>query len=135
MTSANKAFVDSNVILYLFDNHSKKSLKAKEILSINPNINSQVLVEVVNVCKRKFGYTKEECLSLWTDISSTCQIVTISSSTIKLCEFLVRKYDFQLFDSLIVASALENDCNILYSEDMQNDMIVENSLKIINPFL
>lgn len=34
-----------------------------------------------------------------------------------------------------VASALEAGCKILYSEDLQNEQIVENQLLIINPFL
>jgi len=36
---------------------------------------------------------------------------------------------------LIVASALSANTEILYSEDMQNDLQVENKLKIVNPFL
>jgi predicted nucleic acid-binding protein len=48
---------------------------------------------------------------------------------------LVVKYDFQIFDGIIVAAALEANCDILYSEDMQNGQIIENSLKIVNPFI
>jgi len=36
---------------------------------------------------------------------------------------------------LIVASALENNCSILYTEDFQNGQIIEKKLKIINPFI
>jgi predicted nucleic acid-binding protein len=35
---------------------------------------------------------------------------------------------------MILATALENGCNIIYSEDMQNGQIIENQLTIINPF-
>lgn len=38
------------------------------------------------------------------------------------------------YDSLIVASALESECTILYSEDMQPGLVIENQLKIVNPF-
>ena len=34
---------------------------------------------------------------------------------------------------MIVASALEAKCEILYSEDMQHGQIIEGKLKIINP--
>ena len=30
---------------------------------------------------------------------------------------------------------LENDCDILYSEDMQHNQVIDEKLKIINPFL
>ncbi len=33
-----------------------------------------------------------------------------------------------------IASALKNNCSFLYSEDMQHNQIIENSLRIINPF-
>ncbi len=38
------------------------------------------------------------------------------------------------YDSLIVVSALENNCSILYTEDLQDGQVIENALKIVNPF-
>ena len=39
------------------------------------------------------------------------------------------------WDCLILASALEHNCGILYTEDLQNGQIIEKSLKIVNPFV
>jgi len=39
------------------------------------------------------------------------------------------------YDCLIIASALEANCKYLFSEDMQHGQIIENTLKIINPFV
>jgi predicted nucleic acid-binding protein len=64
-----------------------------------------------------------------------CVIQPVILSTIKLAQNLVIKYNFQIFDGIIVAAALEADCDILYSEDMQNGQIIENMLKIVNPFV
>lgn len=47
---------------------------------------------------------------------------------------IMTKYDLQLFDAIIIASALESGCSILYSEDMNDGQIIEKNLKIINPF-
>lgn len=47
---------------------------------------------------------------------------------------LREKYTFSYWDSLIVATALENNYSILYSEDMQHGQIIETSLTITNPF-
>ena len=44
------------------------------------------------------------------------------------------KYKLQFYDSLIIATALENNCSVLYSEDMQHGFEIENTLTIINPF-
>jgi predicted nucleic acid-binding protein len=66
---------------------------------------------------------------------SDCQQVSTSSSTFHKAIQLVNRYKFQLFDALIIASALEANCSTLYSEDMQHQMVVDNQLTIINPFL
>ena len=43
--------------------------------------------------------------------------------------------DRVFFDSnIIITSALENDCSILYTEDLQHEQVIEGKLKIINPF-
>ena len=44
------------------------------------------------------------------------------------------KYKLQFYDSMILATALENGCNILFSEDMQHNQVIEDRLTIINPF-
>ena len=64
-----------------------------------------------------------------------CSVQPVIFSTIKLAQNLVSKYDFQIFDGIIIAAALEANCDILYSEDMQNEQIIENTLKIVNPFI
>ena len=46
-----------------------------------------------------------------------------------------KKVFFSFYDALIVAAALETQCDVLFSEDMQHNLIVDNSLKIVNPFL
>jgi predicted nucleic acid-binding protein len=47
---------------------------------------------------------------------------------------LAERYQYSYFDSLILASALEAGCQILYSEDLQDGQRIENQLMIINPF-
>jgi predicted nucleic acid-binding protein len=42
-------------------------------------------------------------------------------------------YSLSYWDSLIVANALNADCAILYSEDMQDGLQVEQSLTVVNP--
>ena len=44
------------------------------------------------------------------------------------------KYKLQYYDALIIATALENGCNILLSEDMQHHQVIDNVLTIVNPF-
>lgn len=43
-------------------------------------------------------------------------------------------YVFSYWDSLVISSALESGCSILYSEDMQNGQVINKKLTIKNPF-
>ncbi|GAB3936640.1 hypothetical protein GCM10028827_40020 [Mucilaginibacter myungsuensis] len=64
-----------------------------------------------------------------------CQLANSELKAYRLAESLIRKYQFQMFDAIIVAFALEAGCTTLYSEDMQHGLLVEKQLKIINPFI
>ncbi len=48
---------------------------------------------------------------------------------------MAEKYRYHYFDSLMIASALFQRCRTLYSEDLQPGQVIENRLKIINPFV
>jgi predicted nucleic acid-binding protein len=85
--------------------------------------------------KRSFNMQKLELMRLCSLWLEKCSIQPVVLSTITLAYYLVDKYDFQMFDGIIIAAALEANCDILYSEDMDNGQIVENSLKIVNPFI
>ena len=65
------------------------------------------------------------------------QLVTVSPITIETHDAgraLAEKYQLSIYDSLIVASALLGGCEILYSEDMQDGLLIEDCLTIRNPF-
>jgi predicted nucleic acid-binding protein len=58
----------------------------------------------------------------------------VNTSIIKKAIDIKSKYKFSFWDSLIVASALENKCGILYTEDLQHGQVIETNLKVVNPF-
>ena len=72
---------------------------------------------------------------MFKNINDKYQVVTVDTDTILKAAFLRKSYNFSYWDSMIVSSALESRCSILYSEDMQNGQIIEKQFKIINPFL
>jgi predicted nucleic acid-binding protein len=131
-----KISLDTNVIIY---NHGidgdAKQVIADSLLDNVPVISTQVISEYLNVIKRISKMNKSDLLRMCAEWLEDCQIQSVSLSTIKLAHHLVQKYDFQLFDSIIVASALEAECDILYSEDLHHGLIVENKLTILNPFI
>jgi predicted nucleic acid-binding protein len=127
--------VDTNILIYLIDNgdFTKRSI-AKDILSVDPQISTQVISEFINVARRILKIPKEELLFTAAKLLFGCGIMTIDTTTLMTASTLCQKYQFQLFDAVIVASALEGNCDILYSEDMHNGLVVNGKLKIINPF-
>jgi len=131
-----KIALDSNILIYNHSlDHEKKRLIARDFFKENPVVSSQVISEYLNVMKRNFKMQKLELMQLCSLWLEKCSIQPVILSTIKLSQELIGKYDFQVFDGIVVAAALEADCDILYSEDMQNGQIIENMLKIVNPFI
>jgi predicted nucleic acid-binding protein len=128
--------LDSNILIYNHSlDHENKRLIARDFFKENPVVSSQVISEYLNVMKRNFKMQKLELIQLCSLWLEKCSVQPVILSTIKLAQDLVGKYDFQVFDGIIIAAALEADCDILYSEDMQDGQIIENMLKIVNPFI
>lgn len=63
-----------------------------------------------------------------------CNLTINDSEILKKSFFIAQKHKFSHLDCLIIATTLGNNYNILYSEDLQHNQIIENKLKILNPF-
>ena len=132
----NKVAVDTNILVYLHDeSNSFKTDKAKDIIQYFPVIPAQVISEYLNVLKRILKVPKLRLIEHCIILIEGCEIVNINHSILEQSRKLITRYDFQLFDSIIVASALAANCNILYSEDLQHNQLIENRLTVINPFI
>jgi predicted nucleic acid-binding protein len=127
--------LDTNVLIYLEGNDISKRHIAETLLSYNPVISPQVISEFINVTRRLRNISKRQLIIEAMGLFRHCPISYMTHSTLDLSASLIYRYDFQIFDSIIVASAIEADCTILYSEDMQHNMLIDEQLKIINPFL
>lgn len=127
-------FLDSNVCLYILDKQSLKFSKSKELLGIRPKISTQVIAENGNVCIRKFNLETDFAVAHAKSLQSACQVLAITNDTASVAMKILVKYGYRIFDCMIIASALEAKCEILYSEDMQSGQVIEGKLKIVNPF-
>jgi predicted nucleic acid-binding protein len=74
------------------------------------------------VSLKKFKLSTEQVEDALLELDSLLRIVSFDISTQIKALRLKQRYNLQYFDSLIVATALENRCNVLYSEDMQNGL-------------
>ena len=53
----------------------------------------------------------------------------------KAASELREAHKLSYWDSLIVAVALEQECTLLYSEDLQHGQVFRDALKVVNPLL
>jgi predicted nucleic acid-binding protein len=132
----NKVAIDTNVLVYLFDEYfiGKKEI-AGNLVDLNPFVSTQVVSEFLNVSKRLLKIPKLDLLQLCNQTLTKCVITPTTQLVLNHAELLIKKYDFQLFDGIIVAAALQANCTTLYSEDMQHGLVIAEQLTIANPFL
>ena len=132
----NRIALDTNFLMYLYDSSDEKKRHISELLlASSPFVSSQVVSEFLNVTRRLQKLPKNEVLEKCNKVLSYCKIIPVSHLTLETGLFLINRYDFQLFDSIVISSALEANCSTLYSEDLQHNQLIENRLTIINPFV
>jgi predicted nucleic acid-binding protein len=133
-----KVFIDTNIILYLYseDENSKQEI-ALSLLDSNDEviISSQVINEISNVLFKKYKLSSMDVENAIQEIASNIKVINYNFQTQINAIRLKGESGFQFYDALIIATALEHGCSILFTEDMQHNQIIENSLKIINPFM
>ena len=142
MTEINNrlCFIDSNVWLYAFSTDQKDETKriiAKQLIKTQNNfivISTQVINEVSCNLLKKHKIDESSLLTLVMSFYQKYQVISFNLNILELASNLRTKHHLSFWDSLIIASALFSGANILYSEDMQDGLIVDNQLTIINPF-
>lgn len=135
---SDKIFIDTNIFIYAFDDDfpHKKTIANSivELFTSNPDyyISTQVLREFYSIVTRKIKVNAKIAKSFIVSLKEF-NIVADTLDTILKAIDLQSKYSLSFWDSLIVASAIENNCTILYSEDMQHNLKIQD-LTVINPF-
>lgn len=129
-------FFDTNILVYSYsDTEKEKQAVARNLITeYNSYISTQVLQELTNILTKKFAKTWEEAVHTIVECCKNNILHTNEQGTIIIACNIADKYKFSLYDSLIIAAALQCKCKILYSEDLHHNQLIEKSLKIINPF-
>jgi predicted nucleic acid-binding protein len=131
-----KVFIDTNILVYSLSADSSRSTKAREALLSSPEavISSQVINEFINTCLKKNLLSIDDAAQAANGFMRALHFAPVHETTINRALRLVKKYKYSFWDSLIVASALENSCSVLLTEDLQHGQVINNRLKIVNPF-
>ena len=134
-------FLDTNIFVYAFD--ATASAKAKTAARLirdavdtgNGVVSYQVVQELFNVAFRRFAQPMTTAEAEQYLITVLRPLLAVHSSPALYLEALriAGKHRLAWYDSIIVASALEGQCETLYSEDFQHGRKIE-GLRIENPF-
>lgn len=128
------AFFDTNILIYALEAGDPRSPIAQQLLSQGGIVSVQSLNEFVAVARRKLRSPWPKIAESLTAIQTLCPSPTpITVATHVKGVQIAERYGYRIYDSLLIASALEAGCKVLYSEDLRNGQVIE-GLRIENPF-
>ena len=139
---SDKFFLDTNIFAYSFDAAAKSKMEVadhliqKGIHTGNGLVSYQVVQEFFNAVFKKFPVplTVAEAQTYFSSVLRPMLGVMFSAALLLRALGLREKHSFAWYDSLILAAAIEGQCAILYTEDLQHGMRIE-GVRIQNPFL
>jgi predicted nucleic acid-binding protein len=129
-----RPFVDTNVLLYLISDDAAKASRVEPLLTGRIVVSVQVLNEFANVARRKHALPWPALVEVLDGILHFAEVRPLTLDTHLRGRVLAERYGFGVYDALIVAAAIEADCDTLLSEDLQHGQRVDKVLTIRNPF-
>jgi predicted nucleic acid-binding protein len=128
------SFFDTSVLLYLLSEDAVKADRIETLLAARGVISVQVLNEFAVVALRKLKIPLHEVREILDTIRAVCAVEPISVDAHDRGLAVFERYKFSFYDSILVATALISGAKILYSEDMQHGQVIDNQLRVTNPF-
>jgi predicted nucleic acid-binding protein len=130
-----KRFFDTTILIYSIASNDPRATIAEELLAGGGFISVQVLNEFAAVARLKLNMSWEEIRDALAAIRVLCDApAALSIHTHEAALEIAAQYGYHIYDALILAAALEAECDILYSEDMHDGQSI-GPVTITNPFL
>ena len=133
-----RKFVDTNVLVYLFDTDSPgKQERARELLREEGDrivVSVQVLGEFYVTVTRKLAVPLSADLAVRAvDAFCQFQVQPLHPELVRCAMQRARSSRLSYWDALIVETALDAGANVLFTEDLQDSRKME-GLQVVNPF-
>jgi predicted nucleic acid-binding protein len=132
-------FLDTNILIYAHDGGAgaKHNAAAKLLTRLVEDgsgaLSIQVLSEFYRVATYKLGRKSEEAEQIINDLSGW-RIHRPAHADLLRAARLHRRYKTNWWDALIINSAIELGCSILWSEDLHDGHRYE-AVRVRNPFV
>jgi predicted nucleic acid-binding protein len=132
---AGKAFFDTNVLVYILGQEDERTVTAESLVANGGVVSVQVLNELASVSHRKLRMSWPDTVNALDAIRVLCPApIPLTTDTHDSALRIAIRYGFSFYDALIAAAALEAECAILYSEDLQDGQVIDGRLTVRNPF-
>lgn len=128
------SFLDTNVLLYIASADKAKADRAERLIAEGGTISVQVLNEIANVARRKMTLSWDETRAFLSMVRALLPVEPLTTALHDTGLAMAERYSLSIYDAMIVAAALQADCETLWSEDMQHGLVVEGRLRIADPF-
>ncbi len=134
-----RIFIDTNIFVYAYLEDSSNIRKRQKIAALLEDISEDIVISTQVINEFYYVLLRNEIfdqnIQKRTDeILNYSQLSIIYLEIIKFSSKMRKKYQYSIWDCLIISCSIINDYNILYSEDMQHNRVIENILRIVNPF-
>jgi predicted nucleic acid-binding protein len=128
------AFFDTNILVYA-QQEGGKADRARALFAGGGKLSVQVLNEFAAVSRRKQRREWREIAEAIVDVLALVDSpLALTIDLHAAARALAEDHRLSFYDALIVASAIEAGCDVLYSEDMEHSRTI-GGLAIVNPFL
>jgi predicted nucleic acid-binding protein len=127
-------FFDTSVLLYLLSGDTAKADRVETLLTDRGVVSVQILNEFAVVALRKLKMPLNDIREILDTIRAVCAVEPITVETHDRGLAVFERYRFSLYDSMLIAAALIAGAKIIYSEDLQHGQVIDNQLRVTNPF-
>ena len=127
--------LDTNIAIYAFSDAGRKAALAWEALARSSFVSVQLLNEFTNVLLRKRGLPWSRVTSLLGSLSESVDLVLpLTAANHREGVRIAQRYKLGIHDALMLAVALGGGARTIYSEDMHHDLVIDDTLRIVDPF-
>ena len=129
-----KPFFDTNILIYTLAEGDPRSQISRSLLASGGVVSVNVFNEFVAVARRKYDLpwsgVREALRNFYVLLGEPAPI---TFGTHRIALEVAERYQYRIFDALVIAAALEASCPVIYSEDMRGGQKIQ-GLTIRNPF-
>lgn len=131
--SESRVFFDTNVLLHQFSDDVAKAKGSEDVIRGGGFISVQVLNEFASAGRRKLGLSWTVLRNILGEYKQNFTVVPLSVETHERGFDLAERYQLNVYDGMIIAAAQLAGCATLYSEDMQDGLVID-GLTVRNPY-